>query len=406
MGAFRDEPETPMPTVIRFNERRYLASGVKLPELFDQIPEPIAYFGPDNRLSACNLSFRSAFPVVIESELLRRAGAGPAANPSAVGHNLLPRFSWSEPADTQSRSVRNVPALAPPQASDFQPEIRRTHDGGTLIAFRDMSALRKMEEEYCRRIETLNAELATAQKGRQDAVDMARARKDFLTATSHELRTPLNAILGFSEMLSQQMLGPLQNERYMEYAQIIHSSGVHLLSLVNDLLDLSKLDAGKLELRVERVQILKIIIDCVRFVETQAARAQVGVSVHIYDGVNLLSGDVKRLHQMLLNLLSNALKFTPAGGEVTIDVFRRGTDIAISVSDTGIGIKTEDIPKVLEPFGQIESTLGQMHQGTGLGLPLTKELAELHGGSLTMESNIDVGTTVTITLPPDPQAAH
>jgi two-component system cell cycle sensor histidine kinase PleC len=108
----------------------------------------------------------------------------------------------------------------------------------------------------------------------------------------------------------------------------------------------------------------------------------------------------------LLNLLSNALKFTPEGGEVTIDVFRRGADIAISVSDTGIGIKTEDIPKVLEPFGQIESALGRMHQGTGLGLPLTKELAELHGGSLVMESSIDVGTTVTITLPPDPAAAH
>jgi signal transduction histidine kinase len=401
MGAFRDEPETPMPTVIRFNERRYLASGVKLPELFDQIPEPIAYFDPDNRLSACNLSFRSAFPVVIESEFLRRAGTEPAANPSA-----LPQLARAEPADAQSGSARIVPAPASPQTNDFQPEIRRMQDGGTLIAFRDMSALRKMEEEYCRRIETLNAELATAQKGRREAIDMARFRKDFLTATSHELRTPLNAILGFSEMLSQQMLGPLQNERYLEYAQIIHSSGVHLLSLVNDLLDLSKLDAGKLELRVERVQILKVIIDCVRFVETQATRAQVGISVHIYDGVNLLSGDVKRLHQMLLNLLSNALKFTPEGGEVTIDVFRRGTDIAISVSDTGIGIKTEDIPKVLEPFGQIESDLGRMHQGTGLGLPLTKELAELHGGSLTMESNIDVGTTVTITLPPDPAAAH
>jgi two-component system cell cycle sensor histidine kinase PleC len=108
---------------------------------------------------------------------------------------------------------------------------------------------------------------------------------------------------------------------------------------------------------------------------------------------------------MLLNLLSNALKFTPAGGAITIDVFRRGPDVAISVSDTGIGIKAEDIPKVLEPFGQVESPLSHKHQGTGLGLPLTKELAELHGGSLTMESSVDVGTTVTITLPPDPPAA-
>ena len=395
-----------MPTVIRFNQRRYLASDVNLTELFDQIPEPVAYFDRDNRLSACNLSFRSTFPVVVESEFLRRAGAGPDANQFDAGRNALVRYAGAESANVQSSIIRNFPGPASPHTSDLQPEIHRTRDGGTLITLRDMSAVRKMEEEYCRRIETLNEELAMAQKARQDAVNMARARKDFLATTSHELRTPLNAILGFSEMISQQVLGPLQNDRYLEYAQIIHSSGVHVLSLVNDLLDLSKLDAGKLELRVERVQILKVIIDCVRFVETQATRAQVGISVHIYDGVNLLLGDVKRLQQMLLNLLSNALKFTPEGGEVTIDVFRRGTDIAISVSDTGIGIKTEDIPKVLEPFGQIESALGRMHQGTGLGLPLTKELAELHGGSLVMESNIDVGTTVTITLPPDPAAAH
>ena len=178
-----------------------------------------------------------------------------------------------------------------------------------------------MEEDYCRRIEALNAELATAQKGRREATDMARVRKDFLTATSHELRTPLNAILGFSEMLSQQMLGPLQNERYLEYAQIIHSSGTHLLSLVNDLLDLSKLDAGKLELRVERVQILKVIIDCVRFVETQAT-ARVGIRPY-RGGVNLL-WETSEMQQMLLNLLSNA---DSRGRWVTID-FRRGTDIA------------------------------------------------------------------------------
>jgi signal transduction histidine kinase len=204
-------------------------------------------------------------------------------------------------------------------------------------------------------------------------------------------------------MIAKEMFGPLKNERYLEYAQIIHRSGVHVLSLINDLLDLSKLDAGKLELRVEPVEILKVIIACVRCVEAQATSGHIGISVHVYDGVDRLCCDDKRLHQMLLNLLSNALKFTRVGGEITIDVFRRGPDVAISVSDTGIGIKAEDIPKVLEPFGQVESDLSLRHQGTGLGLPLTKELAELHGGSLTMESNVDVGTTVTIILPPDPK---
>ena len=389
-----------MPTVVRLDQKRYLASGVDLKELFDQIPQPIAYFDANNRLGACNLSFRDAFPVVIESEFLKRASIGPANNQSNVSYGALARLGRVEPSQTG-----NLPATLSTPRGDFQPHMHKFPDGGTLLVLRDVSDQQRKEEEYQRQIAVLKAELAEAQHARQDAVDTARIRKDFLTATSHELRTPLNAILGFSEILTGEMFGPMQNERYLEYAKIIHRSGGHVLSLINDLLDLSKLDAGKLELCVEPVQILKVIIDCVRSVEPQATRDQVGISIHVHDGVDQLSVDNRRMHQMLLNLLSNALKFTPSGGEITIEVFRRGPDIAISVSDTGIGIRAEDIPKVLEPFGQVESMLSQKHKGTGLGLPLTKELAELHGGSLTMESSVDVGTTVTITLPPDPASA-
>ena len=389
-----------MPTVIRLDQKRYLASGVDLKELFDQIPQPIAYFDANNRLGACNLSFRDAFPVVIESEFLKRASIGPANNQSNVSYGALARFGHTEPSQTG-----NLPATLSTPRGDFQPHLHKFPDGGTLLVLRDVSDQQRKEEEYQQQIAVLKAELAEAQHARQDAVDTARIRKDFLTATSHELRTPLNAMLGFSEILTGEMFGPMQNERYLEYARIIHQSGVHVLSLINDLLDLSKLDAGKLELSVAPVQILKVLIDCVRSVESQATREQVGISIQVYDGIDQLCVDGRRLHQMLLNLLSNALKFTPSGGEITIEVFRRGPDIAISVSDTGIGIRAEDIPKVLEPFGQVESLMSQKHKGTGLGLPLTKELAELHGGSLTMESSIDVGTTVTITLPPDATAA-
>jgi signal transduction histidine kinase len=397
-----------MPTVIRFNKKRYLASGVNLSELFDQIPEPIAYFDADNRLGACNLSFRDNFPIMVESDFLQRASSGPVSGQSTISYDSLSRLARHELTDARA-NLGSPPAALPATVStrpgDFEPELRKTADGGTLLTFRDLAPLRKMEEQYQQQIDMLKAELAAAHRARQEAVDTARARKDFLTSTSHELRTPLNAILGFSEMVAKEMFGPLNNPRYLEYAQIIHNSGVHVLSLINDLLDLSKLDAGKLELRVEPVEILKVIIDCVRCVETQATRDHIGIVVHVADGVDRLCGDNKRLHQMLLNLLSNALKFTPVGGEISIDVFRRGADVCLSVSDSGIGIKAEDIPKVLEPFGQVESELSLRHQGTGLGLPLTKELAELHGGSLTMESNVDVGTTVTITLPPDPIAA-
>jgi len=394
-----------MPTVVRLDQRRYLASGVDLKELFDQIPQPIAYFDANNRLGACNLSFRDAFPVVIESEFLKRASIGPsgnpslAGNPSSVSYGALARLGRNETAPAGNRAATLSTARG-----DFEPRAHKFLDGGTLLVLRDISDQQRKEEDYQRQIAALKAELALAQHARQDAVDAARIRKDFLTATSHELRTPLNAILGFSEILTGEMFGPMQNERYREYANIIHQSGNHVLALINDLLDLSKLDAGKLELCVEPVQILKVIIDCVRSVEPQATREQVGISIQVHDGIDQLCVDSKRLHQMLLNLLSNALKFTPAGGEITIEVFRRGQDVAISVSDTGVGIRAEDIPKVLEPFGQIDGPMARKHKGTGLGLPLTKELAELHGGSLTMESNVDAGTTVTITLPPDASA--
>jgi len=393
-----------MPTVIRFNKRRYVASGVNLSELFDQIPEPIAYFDADERLSACNLSFRNHFPIVIESEFLKRAAAGPVSSQSDAG--APPRLLLPAANPSGEDLPVSLPAtILTAKRSDFAPDIRRTPDGGTLLSLHDLTHQHRMEADYRKRMDTLMAELEAAHRAKQQALTLAQTRTDFLTQMSHELRTPLNAILGFSEMMTTQTAGPMENQRYLEYAEIIHSSGVHVLSLVNDLLDLSKLDAGKLELQVEQVEILKIIIDCVRLVGAQATREHIGISVHVFDGVDRLCGDSKRLRQMLLNLLSNALKFTPVGGEVTIDVFRRGEDVAIAVSDNGIGIRAEDIPKVLEPFGQVESEMSHKHPGTGLGLPLTKELAELHGGSLTMESNIDVGTTVTIILPPDPKAA-
>src|SRR6185312_16243362 len=160
--------------------------------------------------------------------------------------------------------------------------------------------------------------LVRARADRKKALDIVAARGSFLAATSHELRTPLNAVMGFSEILMKEIFGPIANPRYREYAEIIHNSGAHLLSLVNDLLDISKLDAGKLELHFARIEILKVIIDCVRGVETQATKSHVGISVNVYDGVSHMRGDDKRLHQILLNLLSNAIKFTPEGGEVQV----------------------------------------------------------------------------------------
>ncbi len=259
--------------------------------------------------------------------------------------------------------------------------------------------LQDLAVELRRELAEVKAKLQKADEERQAAIDTAEARAAFLANMSHELRTPLNAILGFSEVLKDEMFGPLENDKYKEYAAIIHGSGSHLLSLINDVLDMSKLDAGKLELNLSSVELFKLILSCVRSVVTLSRDAQVGICIEMHDGIQTVSADVKRMRQMVLNLLSNAIKFTKPGGEVRISVYRSGDSVALSVADTGVGMEQEDIPKVLEPYVQVGHDLHKSGEGTGLGLPLTKELAELHGGALTVESEVDVGTTATILLP-------
>jgi two-component system cell cycle sensor histidine kinase PleC len=376
-----------MPSVIRCGNEWCSASPLDLAGLIDQLPDPLALFDADGGLRICNRSFRETFAG--EPEFARRALSG--TPDGGVSRDC--------PAIAVAADAPHAEGLCSKQGAWLAGEARQMPGGGTLFTYRDVTAYKAVEAELRRKLEDQSEALLTAWADRQKALDAVQARGAFLTTTSHELRTPLNAILGFSEILMKEMFGPHANDRYREYAQIIHDSGNHLLNLINDLLDMSKLDAGKLELHFEPVEIFKVIIDCVRGVETQANKSHVGISINLYDSIDCLRGDDKRLHQMLLNLLSNAIKFTPEGGEIHVCAFRRGDSIGISVSDTGIGIKPDDLPKVLEPFGQVDSALGRKHQGTGLGLPLTKELAELHGGSLSIESREDVGTTVTILLP-------
>jgi signal transduction histidine kinase len=388
-----------VPNANRFRNERYSAFHGDLVCLIDQLPDPLAVYDADGQLRICNRSFRETLPVVGESEPVRRLGtqigAGSPVRPAITSS----REGLTARAMAASSPVSHGAGRSPKERPHLVGEKRHMSDGGTLLIYRDVTAFKTVEAELRRELEDQSEALFKARAERQKALDVAQARGMFLTATSHELRTPLNAILGFSEILMKEMFGPLANDRYREYAEIINKSGNHLLSLINDLLDMSKLDAGKLELHFESIEILKVIIDCVRGVETQASKSHVGISINLYDSINCLRGDDKRLHQMLLNLLSNALKFTPEGGEIRVCAFRRGESIAISVSDSGIGIKPDDLSKVLEPFGQIDSALSRKHEGTGLGLPLTKELAELHGGSLSIESTQDIGTTVTILLP-------
>jgi len=233
------------------------------------------------------------------------------------------------------------------------------------------------------------------------AEDANRAKSEFLANMSHELRTPLNAILGFSDVIGRRLFGPDASERYAEYARDIHGSGTHLLGIINDILDLSKIEAGHTVLDETAVALNSVVHEVRTLLGERATNGVVAFAVDLPQPPPVLRVDERKFIQILVNLLSNAFKFTPEGGEVTLRAaFAPDGGFDVSVRDTGIGIAAEDIATVLSPFGQVESAFSRRHHGTGLGLPLAKSLAELHGGRLTLQSSEGKGTTVTVHLPP------
>jgi signal transduction histidine kinase len=265
--------------------------------------------------------------------------------------------------------------------------LMRMPDGGLLATYLDITERKRFEADLRRAKE--EAELAS------------RTKTEFLANMSHELRTPLNAVIGFAEIMQGEVFGPLGDGRYSEYAADIRDSGQHLLNLINDLLDVSKIEFGKVELVEETVELTGILDSCMRLMRDRADQAALELTAVTPPNLPYLRADSRRLKQILLNLMSNAVKFTPSGGQVTVRVtLPEEGGIRIAVSDTGIGIAAHDLAKALQPFGQIDSRMTRKYQGTGLGLPLTKSMIELHGGSLQLDSVVGRGTTATLWLPP------
>jgi signal transduction histidine kinase len=227
-----------------------------------------------------------------------------------------------------------------------------------------------------------------------------RTKSEFLATMSHELRTPLNAVLGFSELMVREIFGPLGDHRYRDYAQDIHSSGSHLLSIVNEVLDLSKLAAGKLELVEGWINVREIVHSACRLIRPRIDRAELSLTVKMPPDDLLAYADKRLLKQMLLNLLSNACKFTPPGGGIECVVSTDDAGMTFAVVDTGVGIAAEHLDRVVRPFVQVDSSISRRHEGTGLGLALVAAMAELHGGRLRLDSKVGTGTTAVVVLPP------
>lgn len=306
----------------------------------------------------------------------------------------------SDEHSTRALSTRiRKAALALPRApvdlgDGARPEL--DDPAQTIAALRSEAAWLTGEVERYKRL----AEEGALAKEAAEAAN--RAKTEFLSMMSHELRTPLNAILGFSEIMRSEALGELGAPEYREFSADIYSSGAHLLALINDLLDLAKVESGMVEVREELVDLVALADDCLRIVGRTEPAKGVKLIVDAAPDAPHFAGDKRKLRQILLNLIANAVKFTASGDAVTVRISTAADGgIIIEVIDQGIGIAPNDVARVMEPFVQIDSALNRAHPGTGLGLPLCKQLTELHGGVFTLESELNKGTTTRMVMPPD-----
>jgi len=315
---------------------------------------------------------------------------GTLASLLAVGIGWLGANSLVRPIGAL---IATMKALAKGKDEIDIPSLDRKDEIGSMAqaleVFKNVAAKLKRNE----------AQLTLA---RDEAESANRAKSEFLATMSHELRTPLNAIIGFSDVIKQELLGPVGSVKYRDYAHDINESGQHLLDLINSVLDLSKVESGVDDIHEENIKVSEILRAVKVLVKERAHRASIELRFECPDNLPALRVDGRKLKQILANLLSNAIKFTPVGGKVMLKSWS-GVESGhvFQITDTGIGIAAEDLPKVLTPFRQIDSKLSRQYEGTGLGLPLAKAFAEMHGGSLDLQSTVGVGTTATVRFPPE-----
>ncbi len=315
----------------------------------------------------------------------------------AIAYQLMPGIRFDAALEAIYSQLRPGQTAADDIAASGQAELEladgrwlrmtgsATSEGGSIFFLSDFTAVKEREESL--------------RRAKRDAEAANAAKSRFLANMSHELRTPLNAIIGFSEIISGQFFGDLGNGRYLDYSHDILRSGRHLLAVINDVLDLSKSEAGKMALNTRQVDMCEVLDDCTSMVREQCADAGLQLETSGLGEPLMMTGDAAKLRQIFLNLLSNAVKFTEKGGTVSLAVTDSAEGVAVTVADTGIGMDPEDVEIAFQPFGQVDNRLERRYEGTGLGLPLTKALVDLHRGVIAIESARGKGTRVTVTFP-------
>jgi len=297
--------------------------------------------------------------------------------------------------------VLGHPAFALPAADGDVLNLVSVLGAGAYVMMMALSYSRLLEHQDALQEKSAAQRLMAEQLlfAKEAAEAASRAKSEFLAVTSHELRTPLNAIIGFSQLALRKPFGPL-GERYADYLKDIEESGTHLLELINDILDVAKAESGRFDLYEEACDVRRVIASSLRLLHRRAMRAKLAVTLKVPDTLPLLMADARRLKQMLLNLLGNAIKFTPPGGTILIEAgIEKDGVLAISISDSGIGIGEKHLENVLEPFFQVDSSHARSAEGVGLGLPLVASIIARHGGTLRLTSELGEGTTATLRFP-------
>jgi two-component system cell cycle sensor histidine kinase PleC len=387
-----------------------VAADMRLRDAIETIPEAFVVWDADNRLVLCNSNFQELHNLPDEAIVVG------ASYESVVEAGRKPVV--------RSKAITGGPNI--PGARTFEAQLedgrwlhiseRRTKDGGYVSVGTDITALKRHEEKLVDSEKRLMATVADVRASQQRLGELAekyaaektraeeanQAKSKFLANMSHELRTPLNAIIGFSEIMESGMFGPLGAEKYNEYCTDIRSSGEYLLDVINDILDMAKIEAGRIRLDFEELDLDQLLPEAIRVVSARAQDKQLELVARISPELGLRA-DRRALKQIMLNLLSNAVKFTPAGGRVTVRGRAADGCIVLAIADTGIGITKEALARLGRPFEQVESQLTKSHHGSGLGLAIAKSLVELHGGRMRIRSTPGKGSLVVVRMPKNPQ---